>query len=73
MPHLFRVIVPVGRVERAALFYSALLGATGSGRRRVGTTSSPREQYLPATIPRPRVTGTTPSRYRNQLLCRRRS
>jgi catechol 2,3-dioxygenase-like lactoylglutathione lyase family enzyme len=30
MPHLFRVIVPVGDIERAALFYSALLGAAGS-------------------------------------------
>jgi predicted enzyme related to lactoylglutathione lyase len=30
MPHLFRVIVPVGDIERAALFYSGLLGAAGS-------------------------------------------
>jgi catechol 2,3-dioxygenase-like lactoylglutathione lyase family enzyme len=29
MPHLFRVIVPVGDIERAALFYGALLGAVG--------------------------------------------
>jgi hypothetical protein len=26
MPHLFRMIVPVGDIERAALFYGALLG-----------------------------------------------
>jgi catechol 2,3-dioxygenase-like lactoylglutathione lyase family enzyme len=30
VPHLFRVIVPVSDIERAALFYSALLGAAGS-------------------------------------------
>jgi catechol 2,3-dioxygenase-like lactoylglutathione lyase family enzyme len=30
MPHVFRVIVPVGDIERAALFYGALLGAVGS-------------------------------------------
>jgi catechol 2,3-dioxygenase-like lactoylglutathione lyase family enzyme len=29
MPHLFRVIVPVSDIERAALFYGALLGAVG--------------------------------------------
>jgi predicted enzyme related to lactoylglutathione lyase len=51
--HLFRVIVPAGHVERPALFYSALLGAAGSRRRRVGTISTAREQYSPATIPRP--------------------
>jgi catechol 2,3-dioxygenase-like lactoylglutathione lyase family enzyme len=30
MPHLFRVIVPVSDIERATLFYGALLGAAGS-------------------------------------------
>jgi hypothetical protein len=30
MPHLFREIVPVGDIERAPLFYSALLGAARS-------------------------------------------
>ena len=29
MPHLFRVIVPVGDIERAARFYATLLGAAG--------------------------------------------
>jgi len=29
MPHVFRVIVPVGDIERAVRFYSALLGAVG--------------------------------------------
>jgi catechol 2,3-dioxygenase-like lactoylglutathione lyase family enzyme len=29
MPHLFRVIVPVSDIERAAHFYGALLGAVG--------------------------------------------
>ena len=29
MPHLFRVIVPVGDIERAARFYSRLLGSPG--------------------------------------------
>jgi predicted enzyme related to lactoylglutathione lyase len=29
MPHLFRVIVPVGDIERAAQFYGALLGVAG--------------------------------------------
>jgi catechol 2,3-dioxygenase-like lactoylglutathione lyase family enzyme len=29
MPHLFRVIVPVGDIERATLFYGGLLGAVG--------------------------------------------
>jgi len=39
MPHLFRVIVPVGDIERAAHFYSALLGVAGQ---RV----SPRRHYF---------------------------
>jgi catechol 2,3-dioxygenase-like lactoylglutathione lyase family enzyme len=29
MPHLFRVIVPVGDIEAAARFYAAVLGASG--------------------------------------------
>lgn len=29
MPHLFRVIAPVGDIEAAALFYGALLGVVG--------------------------------------------
>lgn len=29
MPHLFRVIVPVADIERAALFYSRVLGKSG--------------------------------------------
>jgi catechol 2,3-dioxygenase-like lactoylglutathione lyase family enzyme len=29
MPHLYRVILPVGDIERAAAFYAAVLGAPG--------------------------------------------
>jgi catechol 2,3-dioxygenase-like lactoylglutathione lyase family enzyme len=29
MPHLYRVILPVGDVERAAAFYAAVLGSPG--------------------------------------------
>ena len=29
MPHLFRVILPVGDIERAASFYGAILGSPG--------------------------------------------